>query len=130
MPQSQFSLGFNAAVAMLRARADRLDNEAWGEAADLLTDSIEDCCHRCGGCNVVWSAPSPLWNQVMRGGDIAAKDDFDGIICPICFVLLAQQQGVATGWRLTATRVNVELVHELPDGRSWDEDLWLWMPHA
>mgnify|MGYP001595234074 FL=1 len=86
----------------------------------------EDYCHRCGGPNITWSAPSPLWNQVMRGGDINGVDKFNGIVCPICFVQLAEDAGVAELWQLTARRVHVPLQTITPTGRVWNEATWLW----
>lgn len=48
-------------------------------------------CHRCGGWNARWFAPSPLWNLVMRS---EATEDEPGIICPACFNALAEAQGI------------------------------------
>lgn len=87
----------------------------------------EDHCHRCGGPNVTWAAPSPLWNEVMRGGDINADDEFDGIICPTCFALLAKEKGIASRFRFYAVDVNRDLKTTTPSGRVWDEKKWLWV---
>lgn len=87
----------------------------------------ESYCHRCGGPNTVWVAPSPLWNSVMRGGDSRAADDFDGIVCPTCFTELAEERGVARDWRLTARDVRVELPLTTYDGRVWDDERWLFV---
>jgi hypothetical protein len=89
-------------------------------------DHPEALCHRCGGPNVVWVAPSPLWNAVMRGGSINGDDDPAGIVCPTCFAVLAQERGVAEFWRLSAERVKVELETVTPSGRVWDEATWMW----
>lgn len=86
----------------------------------------ENHCNRCGGKNVPWSAPSPLWNQVMRGGDINGEWQHDEIICPTCFADLAEQAGVAELWRFYAERVKVPLQTVTPTGRVWDADAWLW----
>ena len=86
----------------------------------------ESVCRRCGGANPVWSAPSPLWNQVMRGGSINGDEEFYGIVCPLCFIALAEQRGIADGWRLSATDVHVELETVTPSGRVWDDEAWLW----
>lgn len=83
-------------------------------------------CWRCGGPNIPWSAPSPLWNQVMRGGDINGDEMYDGIVCPTCFAILAREQGVADLWRFYADRVLVPLQTVTPNGRVWDERTWLW----
>jgi len=93
-----------------------------------MTDAHpEDYCHRCKGPNVVWSAPSPLWNEVMRGGDINGPWRWDEIICPTCFVVLAEEQGIAANWRLSAQKVNVPLSTTTPSGRVWDTDSWTWL---
>lgn len=86
----------------------------------------EATCGRCGGPNVGWHAPSPLWNQVMRGGDINGTDLFGGIVCPTCFAVLAEQAGIASMWTLRAERVHVELQTVTPSGRVWDEATQLW----
>jgi hypothetical protein len=95
----------------------------------LFADGLvhpEDFCHRCHGPNISWHAPSPLWNKVMRGGSIDGPEKFSGIVCPLCFAVLAQEQGVARGWRLTARQVLVELETATPSGRVWNEarDMW------
>lgn len=89
----------------------------------------EYVCRRCNGrnmCDGRWVAPSPLWNAVMRGGSINGEWKYNEIICPLCFVELAEERGIATGWRLTATEINVELETATPSGRVWNEDSWLW----
>lgn len=95
-------------------------------AEQEIDDRPESICRRCLGPNIVWSAPSPLWNHVMRGGDINAKDRFGGIICPICFATLAEEMGVAWRWRFYAETVNVELATVTPSGRVWNSETWLW----
>ncbi|GAA0720064.1 hypothetical protein Drose_06335 [Dactylosporangium roseum] len=86
----------------------------------------EAICHRCGGPNIAWSAPSPLWNAVMRGGSINGEEAFDGIVCPSCFARLAEERGIAELWRFSAGRVHVELETVTPSGRTWDDATWLW----
>lgn len=86
----------------------------------------EDTCHRCGGPNLTWFAPSPLWNEVMRGGDINGADLFDGIVCPTCFAVLAEEAGIAQFWRFSAGRVHRPLQTVTPSGRVWNEGTWLW----
>jgi hypothetical protein len=90
----------------------------------------ESVCHRCPGPNSPWSAPSPLWNAVMRGGSIGGTDEFDGIVCPTCFAVLAQQRGIAELWRFSAERVHAVLETTSPDGRVWDAERWLWVEPA
>ena len=54
----------------------------------------EDFCQRCGGKNIKpWFAPSEVWNDVVG--------EREGILCPQCFVELAQASGKYTGaWEL------------------------------
>ena len=85
---------------------------------------IEAFCHRCRGPNVEWSAPSPLWNQVMRGGSINGVEPYHGIICPTCFAIMAEALGIACRWRLSAEIVNVPLETVTPSGRVWNPDTW------
>ena len=87
----------------------------------------ESYCHLCLGPNIIWSAPSPLWNKVMRGDDIDAEDLYDGIVCPVCFATLAQKAGIAFGWRLVPSQVFVDLKTTTPSGRVWNEEEFLWV---
>lgn len=90
----------------------------------------ETHCHRCGGPNRPWSAPSPLWNEVMRGGSINGDEIHDGIVCPTCFVVLAEEAGVASLWRLAAERITAELETVTPSGRVYDWTTWMWREPA
>lgn len=83
-------------------------------------------CGRCGGPNIVWCAPSPLWNAVMRGGTINGIEEYS-IVCPTCFAVLAEERGIAQTWVLRAQDVLVELETVTPSGRVWDDDKLLWM---
>jgi hypothetical protein len=87
----------------------------------------ESRCHRCGGPNRSWHAPSPLWNAVMRGGDINGPWKWNEIICPTCFMVLAEGAGIAERWRLDARTVKVELATTTPSGRVWDPERDLWV---
>lgn len=86
----------------------------------------ESICDMCRGTNPVWTAPSPLWNEVMRGGDINGREMYRGIVCPSCFANLATETGIAGGWRLIATDVHVKLQDVTPSGRVWNDETWLW----
>lgn len=110
-------------VARLRSELARL-REGLGCSPEQHPESH---CHRCGGPNIIWSAPSPLWNQVMRGGDINGTEIHDGIVCPNCFAVLAEQAGIADLWRLSAKRVHVPLQTVTPSGRVWDEQRQQWV---
>lgn len=89
-----------------------------------MSTHSEEWCMRCGGANPVWTAPSPLWNQVMRDGDINNPDKFS-VVCPACFAWLAEGAGIAFGWRFYATDVRVKLQDVTPSGRVWNPDTWL-----
>lgn len=93
---------------------------------DKAKEHPESTCGRCGGPNVAWSAPSPLWNRVMRGDDINNTDLYGGIVCPTCFAVLAEKAGIADLWQLSAKRVHVPLQTTTPSGRTWNEQTWLW----
>lgn len=112
----------------LRAAADYLDAVRESRIANQQSDEHPEAhCHRCGRPNLPWVTPSPLWNQVMRGGDINAADLHDGIVCPTCFAALAEAAGIARDWRLTAADVQVPLPTVTPSGRVWDAGRWLWV---
>ena len=63
----------------------------------------------------------------MRGGSINGVERY-GVVCPSCFVLLAEERGVlATGWRLTASNLEMlPLETVTPSGRVWNPVTWLW----
>lgn len=87
----------------------------------------EDRCHCCNAIFAPWTAPSPLWNAVMRaGGSIDGDELYDGIVCPTCFAMLAEARGLADRWRFSAQRVKVELETVTPSGRIWNEATWMW----
>lgn len=85
-------------------------------------------CRRCGSPNPPWSAPSPLWNAVMRGGSINGEALFDDMVCATCFMVLAEERGVAQGWRVTATTIKAPLETVTLSGRVWDAEKSLWQP--
>lgn len=62
----------------------------------------------------------------MRGGSINGPWEFGELICPTCFMVLAEERGIASGWRLHATEVHAELETTTPSGRVWDDDTDLW----
>lgn len=60
---------------------------------DAVTDAEshpEDSCKRCHRPNISWFAPNDLWNQYAR------DRNEPGILCPICFVQIAEQNGLST----------------------------------
>lgn len=94
-------------------------------STDAGARDSESYCHRCDGPNRPWSAPSPLWNAVMRQTpDVWLWEE---IICPTCFMVLAEDAGIAACWRLDADSL-VNLPTTSPDGRVWDEAARLWAP--
>lgn len=101
---------------------------------DTAAQHPEEKCWRCHGPNLGWSAPSPLWNQVIRSGDINNSEIHNGIVCPTCFAILAEEEGIATHWRLYAERVNTPLQTTTPSGRVWNNETWMFetpeAPHA
>lgn len=63
----------------------------------------------------------------MRGGTIDGQPLFGDMVCATCFMVLAEEQGIATLWRINAERVNVPLETVTPSGRVWDATGWLWI---
>lgn len=90
------------------------------------SEDVESYCHRCGGPNITWCAPSPLWNAVMHDGSINGEWQYNEIICPICFAILAEDAGVGDLWRMYAERIEVPLATVTPSGRTWNNETWLW----
>lgn len=116
------SSGLDQAGAQQRAD----DHVALGHTEQPEPAHPEAKCHLCAGPNIAWSAPSPLWNAVMRGGSINGDEIHDGIVCPVCFATLAEAAGVADLWMFSAKRVHVDLETVTPSGRTWDESTWMW----
>jgi hypothetical protein len=83
-------------------------------------------CHRCGGRNVCWRAPSPLWNLVMRGNDINGKALYGDLVCIGCFFELAANAGVAGRWNVTVEPDPGWMQTITPSGRVWNPVAWLW----
>lgn len=88
----------------------------------------ETPCNRCEGpCGDYWTAPSPLWNYVMRDDDIDGPWQYGEIICAQCFMLLTEEKiGRPVRWRLYAEDINVPLQTVTPSGRIWNPETWLW----
>lgn len=99
------------------------------EIAACPVAHTEDC-YRCGGPNVVWYAPSPLWNLVMRGNDINGEPLHHDLVCVTCFVVLAAEAGVRGSWRLTVDPEPDGLIYQTPSGRRWDAERFLWIGGA
>ena len=88
--------------------------------------SASEDCRKCGGPNVVWFAPSPLWNYVMRENDINGPVHYADLVCVRCFIELAIEKGIAGRWRLTVDPEPDGLVKVTPSGRVWDDSSNLW----
>lgn len=88
-------------------------------------DRIE-ICHRCGGENVNWAAPSPLWNLVMRSNDIDGDPLYSDLVCLRCFVVLAEEAGVTGQWLLCMDKEPEGLIKTTPSGRVWNPETWMW----
>ena len=74
----------------------------------------EGCCHKCGRPNIVWFAPNGIWNKVVR--DAGEK----GILCPVCFVQLAEKAGFWGVWKVAPH----DLLPNAPVVPS-DDDRWV-----
>lgn len=55
----------------------------------------EATCDDCGGKNVIWFAPSEMWNKVAR------RPDGEPMLCPRCFILRAEAMGIHEVWMVT-----------------------------
>lgn len=117
-------VGFlSASSATARIRAVLSDFRTLSERYKALDDT-EAKCRRCFTKFTHWSAPSPLWNLVMRGNHINNEEPYGGIICITCFIDIAGD--LASGWRVHAEKVNGELKLVTPSGRVWNGETWLW----
>ena len=101
-------------------------NEEFHATYEPVEEGEFEHCKRCGRGNAVWSAPSPLWNAVMRGGSIDGEPKYGDLVCASCFMQLAEENGIASYFRVSAQRVNVELETVTPSGRVWDDERQLW----
>jgi hypothetical protein len=84
-------------------------------------------CNRRGRDYRMWSAPSPLWNAVMRGGCINGPWEYGEMICANCFMEIAEDRGIANTFRVSADNVKVPLQTVTPSGRVWDDRRGLWI---
>lgn len=63
----------------------------------------------------------------MRGDDINGPWQYGEIVCPHCFIALAEHRfGRPLSWRLYAEGVNEHLTTVTPSGRTWNPETWLW----
>ena len=68
----------------------------------------EAFCQRCGRPNIVWFAPNEIWNRV---------NPAEGILCPVCFVLSAEDAGIRpTGWMLAPREYAQSELYEALEG--------------
>jgi hypothetical protein len=102
-------------------------SETEAETVRMGTLGDSEVCRRCGGENVCWYAPSPLWNRVMRGNDIGGQSLFSDLVCLRCFVVLAEEVGVKChAWRLSATPEPEGLAYTTSEGWIWNPERDLW----
>ena len=68
------------------------------ERPRTMTIHPEETCQQCGGKNVVWFAPNDIWNAVVGSES--------GLLCPVCFIGLADTKGLyqGGGWMITPER--------------------------
>lgn len=59
----------------------------------------EETCQKCGNCNVIWSAPPELWNELYPD---------EGIVCPKCFSETAEKNGYSVMFRVEYKRSNMK----------------------
>lgn len=59
----------------------------------------EETCQKCDNCNVIWSAPSELWNELYPD---------EGIVCPQCFAETAEKNGYSVMFRVEYKRSNMK----------------------
>ncbi len=62
------------------------------DEADSSAAHLESTCSACGGPNITWTTDSELWNKY--------NGSPNGILCPVCFVRMAEKQGFDKCWRL------------------------------
>lgn len=71
----------------------------------------EDQCQKCHGANVVWYTSSEAWNRTIAKQPIRWT-----ILCPVCFIKLAEALGPSIGigrptaWRILPERSTKEEV--------------------
>lgn len=59
-----------------------------------MKEHPEDFCDKCKGPNITWYAGNDLWNAV--------TEDEWSVLCPICFVKIAEKKGIGcTSWRVS-----------------------------
>jgi len=62
----------------------------------------------------------------MRGGCINGEARFGDMVCAACFMVLTEEAGVATDFRVTANEIKVSLQTVTPTGRIWCDETQLW----
>lgn len=58
-------------------------------------------CRDCGKRYPPWHTDNAIWNLVVGGPD--ATDDPGGLLCPTCFLVLAETSGLRRVWRLAVS---------------------------
>jgi hypothetical protein len=86
-----------SALDAAEQRGSEADSGGTAELSPVVGNDDEMVCARCERRHgVVWSAPSELWNAVMRRGVRGFPDEF-GFCCPNCFMQLADERGIGNG---------------------------------
>jgi hypothetical protein len=89
----------------------------------------EGLCELCDREYQPWSAASPLWNAVVRGGSINGEEEF-AYLCADCFMRLAANRRVATGFQLDAAVSLIALETVTPSGRRWNAGTFRYEPEV
>jgi hypothetical protein len=85
----------------------------------MLAERREGRCDRCErDYRPNWSADSPLWNAVVRGGCINGREEYE-FLCANCFMDLAESRGVAAAFTLGGEAL-IPLQTITPSGRKWN----------
>jgi hypothetical protein len=99
--------------------------DAYHERPGKTPRDPEATCERCNRKNARrWHAPSPLWNAVLRQPDGSDKWN---VLCPVCFVELAEELVGPQVWCLRPQDLDVAPLWQDVDGRVWDREQCLWV---
>lgn len=93
--------------------------------SDAIPRAREGTCERCQRPYRGWVAASPLWNAVVRGGSINGEEVY-AFLCPNCFMEIAEDSGIASGFQLRAASAS-GLETETPSGRFWSDHQFRWV---
>lgn len=63
----------------------------------------------------------------MRGNDINGEPQHGDLVCIRCFIVLADELGIAGHWTVDVEPRPNDLIYTTPSGRVWDEAQGLWV---